>query len=297
MNIKKILVPTDFSEASTDVIAAAIKLAGHWGVDEVVVMHVVTLHEYDPHSPEQHFPDVDEIKKQAAAKMMSHLIQRFKTSKISLQCVETRAVAPGAEIVKYAAEQSIDMILMATHGRRGFSHLLLGSVADEVVRTAACPVLIVKQPDVELDHLERVLVPIDFSDSSEKLVNLAAEITGQFSHATLQLLHVVEEPVYPSFYMDGAVMMNDWVEEVEQRAKKRMETLVTNLPAKCEVKTYVERGRVASTICDFAISNKSQLIIMPTHGLTGLRRMLLGSVTEEVVRYAECSILTWRGFE
>jgi nucleotide-binding universal stress UspA family protein len=144
--VKRILVPTDFSETADQALAYAKDLAPKLGAS----LHLVHVYR-DPYAvaacaPEVYAPVPAEVRERAVEEVRERLFerldnteeQRFRGSRNIVRGL----IAP--QIVDYAAANDIDMIVMGTHGRRGVAHLLLGSVAEHVVRTAACPVLTVR---------------------------------------------------------------------------------------------------------------------------------------------------------
>ena len=147
MTLKQILLPTDFSDTADHSLGYAREMAERFGA-EVHVLHVVA--DQTPHDWEVG----------AAALVVSDLRKRWtsdaerRLADISLDGIETvRAIRVGhpfVEILQYATDNAIDMIVMGTHGRGPVQHLLLGSVAEKVVRKAPCPVLTVRQPGHKL---------------------------------------------------------------------------------------------------------------------------------------------------
>lgn len=146
MTLKRILLPTDFSDTAQHALGYAREMAERFGA-EVHVLHVVA-------DPTPHEWAVG-----AATLVVSDLLKTWEADAerhlgaISLDGIETvRAIRVGHaffEILQYATDNAIDMIVMGTHGRGPVKHLLLGSVAEKVVRKAPCPVLTVRQPGHE----------------------------------------------------------------------------------------------------------------------------------------------------
>lgn len=148
LTVARILVPTDFSETADAALQYAKVLAGQLGAS-LHLLHVFSNpYEVAAYAPDVYAPlppsmrerAIDEAKECLETRLNSEDEERFHG---------TRAIVSGLtapQIVKYADENAIDLIVMGTHGRRGVAHLLLGSVAEHVVRTAACPVLTVRAP-------------------------------------------------------------------------------------------------------------------------------------------------------
>ncbi len=132
-------------------------------------------------------------------------------------------------------------------------------------------------------NIKHILVPIDFSDSNQTL-NQYASALAESTNARITYLHVSQPDVpYGSYtYID-----------VEQETAKDQEQLALIQPARSGIVAahVVETGAPADQIVEFAKQNGVDLIVMGTHGRTGLRRALMGSVAESVVRHAECPVL------
>ena len=146
--ITRILVPTDFSETSDAALRYARTLAETFGAS----IHLIHAFE-DPYAAGALAPEVygavpQELRDSALQLANTHLEQRLPPADRERFRGTTAVVMglPAAAIVKYAKENGVDLIVMGTHGRGGVAHLLLGSVAEKVVRTAPCPVLSVREP-------------------------------------------------------------------------------------------------------------------------------------------------------
>ena len=143
--------------------------------------------------------------------------------------------------------------------------------------------------------MNRILVPIDFSDDARKALVYALSI-AQVHHAQIDVLHVLEEPAFPSFYGAGALMLYGEKPDLVADAREALHSLITSIqPENTKITSHVEKGHAADGIVAFAANNQIDLIIIPTHGLTGLRHVLLGSVAERVVREASCPVLVFKG--
>lgn len=144
MKVKRILAPVDFSEVSQQSLDAAASLASQLGAS------VVILHAVEPvyfagtmFGPEINVPHLVEEQRRAAKSAMETMLARMKKKEVpAIGLVETGI--PQDVVLKVAADKKCDMIVMGTHGRSGVTHLLLGSVAEKIVRSATCPVLTVR---------------------------------------------------------------------------------------------------------------------------------------------------------
>jgi nucleotide-binding universal stress UspA family protein len=148
LQLKRILVPTDFSESSERALKYAIRLGRPYKA-EIVVLHVFHLKEYLALLSQRE--DVDsgtanqvlEASKNGASEKLEDLIRRMDDKEVALVPILLIGV-PFEEIVRYAAEHRIDLIVMPTHGRTGLAHFLLGSTAERVISHSDCPVVVIR---------------------------------------------------------------------------------------------------------------------------------------------------------
>jgi universal stress protein A len=148
MQIKTILCPIDFSEISANALEYAVFLASHHHA-ELLILHVVEqLHEFEHYQVLVLTPqELAEKMEEQAYEELNRLTEQIKKA-IKVETV-VRQGKPFVEIIKEAREKDMDLIVMASHGRTGVSHMLMGSVAEKVVRKAHCPVLIVRTEDTQ----------------------------------------------------------------------------------------------------------------------------------------------------
>jgi nucleotide-binding universal stress UspA family protein len=196
-----------------------------------------------------------------------------------------------AEILHTARQESCDLIVMGTHGRGGISRLLLGSVAEDVLRQSLCPVLAVKPPGLQNLRSEAatpagsgaaaaslfpvILHPTDFSDLSRHAFDVACALTRRGGRVIV--LHVVESVRVASEGYDEAL-------------DERLRRFLPDDPS-IRVEFQLCEGDPAEEILRMASTTRCDLIAVGTHGRTGLDRLLLGSVAEAVLRRATCPAL------
>jgi nucleotide-binding universal stress UspA family protein len=192
----RILVPTDFSAPSDAALAYARVLAGTFGPS----LHL--LHVLDNVFLRAVLADPRDQETAALGQLRDRLTAEDRTRLHALPVVE-RSDEPADEIVSYARTRDIDLIVMGTHGRGGMAHLLMGSVAEKVVRGAPCPVVTLHAapPAPRKGHrsLTRILVPTDFSPPSDAALASARLLAGRFG-ASLHLLHVLEDATTPGSF-------------------------------------------------------------------------------------------------
>jgi len=300
MRIKKILYTTDFSECSDCVLPHAVYLVNKYNA-ELHILHAIVLHADNPHKPEYHFPDIDELLlllKKNASKMMSSELINNDIKNVKVKKIQKRGISPAQVILEYCLKNEIDLIVMGTHGRRGIRHLFLGSVTEEVVRLAECPVLTIRESTnlKPAASIKNILVPVDFSDHSKTALEHALKIAPVYN-ARLQLLHVIEESIHPSFYAAGIKSVFEVDSQLLMKSKLAVKQMLNSIGGsdnKADI--CVTEGRPYSEIIKFAEQNLSDLIIIATHGLTGIEHLLLGSESEKVVRMSTCPVLTVKSF-
>jgi nucleotide-binding universal stress UspA family protein len=208
-----------------------------------------------------------------------------------------RGGRPHQEIVQLAREIDADLITLSTRGHSGLKHLLLGSTAERVVRSAPCPVLVARKrkqrskASREEFAIRTVLVPTDFSQCSLAGTEYAAFLARKLN-ATLRLFHAMYPYTNYVFVDRAGVRLSGLAEAMEETARQEMDALkkmdfLRGLP----VQTEILPGAAVDEICAAAGDPEVDLIITSTHGRTGLKHALIGSVAEHVVRYAEAPAL------
>ena len=143
-------------------------------------------------------------------------------------------------------------------------------------------------------EMKKILVPIDFSDCSLHAMGLALSFAEHF-HGRVVLLHVVEPTMYPENHTGLSAAFDEANQSLVNSAREQLEALARKHVTSAPVETLVRIGHAHSEITDTANALGSNIIIIATHGYTGLKHVLLGSTAEKVVRNAHCPVLTVRG--
>jgi nucleotide-binding universal stress UspA family protein len=298
IEFKQIICPVDFSESSVRALAYAAAFAG-WYDAQLTGLHVVPTFE-----PMQVRGDLAEPVRVVTPMPREQVVEEMSRS-LNLAALSSRTTPiaesgdPQATIIDQALSKKADLIVMGTHGRRGFKRLLLGSVAEAVLREAPCPVLTVPphaSANVpEAVAFKRILCPIDFSPSALQGLGFALDLARQ-ADGRVTLLHVVEwltelEP-RASLHFNVPEYRRYMVEDAQERLR--------NLVAE-ESRTWVEIGdvvmfgRAYREILRAAEARPADLIVMGAQGRGGIGLALFGSTTQQVVRGAICPVMTVRG--
>ena len=289
---RNILAATDFSETAERAAALAGILALRFSAD-LSLLHVVVLDEYS-NLDEGGRDQLEQLQATSEERRRELLEKSSGNHDVSVTPILVRGIDPDEVIVETASDLGCDLIVMGTHGRRGLSHLFLGSVAERVVRTSPAPVLTMRPGAVvEPDGITRILVPYDFSDASAEALRQAAAWADALD-AEITLLHVVEPVVYPEFYSVD-ILPDNLIMRLTTRSEEALDKAAAELLDGRGCTTLVEVGRAADTIVNLADPEQFDLVVMATRGLSGLEHILLGSVAESVLRRCKVPMLTIPG--
>lgn len=288
IHIDRILFPTDGSECAEQAGRHALHLADHFDA----TLHVIRVEEQ-----EVELADVVEV---TEADVLTDLHgtsgaeSSLAEARIQERTVGYPSVAGG--ILTYAVEHDADLVVLGTHGRRGLRRLVLGSVAEEVVRKAPCPVVTVGRRGVAPDALggSTMLVPVDFSDHRFRLLAHARELAPVYG-MDVRVVHVVEVKGVPDAYG-----LYDSPPDPGKPAERAQEVLDGELDSLRDlgitVSIDVRSGHPADEVLTAAEDSEAAFLMIATHGRTGLERMLMGSVAEKVIRQAPCPVYTVKSF-
>jgi nucleotide-binding universal stress UspA family protein len=294
VEIKSVLCPVDFSDFSRHALAHAIVLARWYGA------RLTVFHAY-PHPVEPPpvlyggFPGMlplDSLPRMTASPRQVHDdaiadVKRFCDA-TGTQGLDVRYEArPGsivANILEEAATLNADLIVLGTHGRSGFGHLVIGSVAEHVLRKASCavltvPPLVAQPPGDPLVIFKRILCPVDFSEASLKALAYGLSLAKE-ADAELVMLHVVEDT--PGYLRPGA--------------HGTIARMTAMMPADartwCSPDVLLGAGKPFQEILRTATERDIHVIVMGVHRRNLVDLMFTGSTTYQVIRAAACPVLT-----
>ncbi|CAN5893969.1 universal stress protein [soil metagenome] len=291
MAFRKILCPIDFSTGSQHALRLAVALCRS-SPATLVISHAWSVPDLAFAAGPFVMPAnvIDDLIKADEAQLAI-----ARTEAISLGATEVSTLllegSPADRIVAALQEdQGFDLVVVGTHGESGLRRVLLGSVAEHVVRHAPCSVLVAHER-LEDAPFRTVLCPVDFSDSARDATRIAAELTEP-GGSGIQLLHAVG---VPAAYRRNAAM-TDAIGEIDRTATRVLESWAEKVreTARATVTAQTRMGRAGPEIMAELSTAIYDLVITGTHSRTGIKRALFGSVAEKLVRHAWCSVLVAR---
>jgi nucleotide-binding universal stress UspA family protein len=298
--IRRILCPLDFSRFSHHALEQAVELAREFGA-EISAVHVFEVAPVLDHVPAG-VMTLEPVRLPAAERAALTAELRDFTSEVEAGGVILQTVIaegdPVATIVRRATDWPADLIVMGTHGRSGFERLLLGSVAEKVLRKAPCPVLTVPRrvmaPTKALTF-GRILCAVDFSPASLRALDYAASLTTSAGWG-VSVLNVVELFAEGGGMRDEAALDTpDFRAQLVRSARARLEAAIpATVRARSPIELRVTMGKAYKEILRVAAEEPCGLIVLGVQGRTTADLLLFGSTTQHVVRQAACPVLTVR---
>jgi nucleotide-binding universal stress UspA family protein len=277
-------------------IAVSLKL------EQLTLLHVIPPEEKNPVALHKGYIE-------RAAETVGSLcrdVQHTKHAEVCTEKIQPRGVLatghPAEEILRYAEDNDVDLILMATHGRTGIQRWTMGSIADKVLRASKVPVWLVRPglpQEIAHDHLptRKILVPLDGSELAASVLPHAEAVAKQSDAGLIEvILLAVCDPTMPATYYAPAPY--NWDEQVKSW-KRRDEQYLAKIEKRLRdsglnVRSEVLIGKPAEAIVEYASENRVSLIVMSTHGRSGPGRWVFGSVTEKVLHGVATPILLVR---
>jgi len=286
VHLKNILFTTDFSAAAAAALPYAGALAKRFGA-RLLALHVRTP-VINPMTPPEGWPALE----RAAAEEER---ERKESLRNALPGMETTVLIEEGDIGMHlpatVKKEHIDLIVLGTRGRTGVGKLMLGSGAEEILRTAECPVLTVgpQAPGIpKYGEFTRILYATSFGCENPAAAAYAISLAQEFQ-AELTLLHVLPEPQVGEFVVP---------QDLLDASKRRLAHLMPpEAEMWCVPEVCVERGEVAEKILDVAKRKNAELIVLGIHqpaGVPGAATHLPIATAHKVVSHAHCPVLTVR---
>src|SRR5215467_5486165 len=293
---KHILCPVDFSDASRHALHHAIAIAG-WFESHVTGLHVTRPgFAFEPPIlfAERGGLKALRVDRDQLLARLNDWMQPATVARIPWTA-HVEEGAPAQCVLEFARSLPADLIVMGTHGRSGFEHLMLGSVAEKVLRNASCPVMTVPPRAATAARLpfRRLLCPVDFSEASIEALHVAFPLAEE-ADAELTILNVVDWPDDETFLVE-AFESPDMRRQLEKQTAERIDALI---PEEARIwsrpSAKVAIGTAHREIVAAAVEMDADLIVIGVHGRRRLDVTLFGSTTNQVVRRAPCPVLTIR---
>jgi len=299
LNVQNIVVPIDFSKMSVQSIHVAKRLAQRFSasIHLAHVRHLNYATDFVAPAPPIipfSFMTYEQVEEQTALKELKKVASECGVS--SATCDVLSGAPPFDEICRLAQTVPADLVVMPTHGRTGLKHVFLGSTAERIVQHSSCPVLITRGSALHANNgsrfrIKTILVPVDFSKCSREGLRHAIAFANEFG-AKIILLHATYLGYI--YAAEGTALYDipGLQKAARKTAERKMRELVRSVNfGAVKFATVFTDGSPVIDICSFAKDYGVDLIITATHGFTGFTHVLIGSIAEQVVRHAPCSVL------
>jgi nucleotide-binding universal stress UspA family protein len=300
LDIKRILCPIDFSEFSGRALEHAVAIA-RWYDAPITVLHVVDVRCETPVGAAlapviAPAALISPARAQVAAELQ-RLVAAATAPGVRIETL-VRDGRPDTAILELADALPADVLVMGTHGRSGFDHLVMGSVTEKVLRKATCPVLSLppgSRDDVRGSvALKSILCPVDFSESSMRALQCAVSLAEE-ADAHLTVLHVARPLASHDTMVYAPLSLPDAQAQYERHLRHRLGDFVPGAArVYCTIEEQVTSGKPWREILRVAEDQDAELIVIGVRGRTSTDVMLFGSTTHHVVRQATCPVLSIR---
>jgi nucleotide-binding universal stress UspA family protein len=299
LTVQNILVPIDFSKMSLRAIQIAMQLARRFTAS----IHLAHVRQFNyaadfvtPAPPAVPFTmmSYDQDGDRTALKQLRKVGSEFGVPPAN--CHVLNGAPPFDEICRLAQIMPADLIVMPTHGRTGLKHVFLGSTAERIVQHSPCPVLVTRgsalRPEGAMRYsIKTILVPVDFSSCSREGVRYAIAFAKQFG-AKITLVHATYLGYIYSSEGTAIYDIPRMQKAARKSAERKMRELVRSVKfGSVKFEAAFTEGSPVIDICASAKDHDFDLIITSTHGFTGFKHVLIGSIAEQIVRHAPCSVL------
>jgi nucleotide-binding universal stress UspA family protein len=291
--IHRVLYATDLSPASEPAWHEARRLGRLLGA-EVVLLHVVApppILPVEAYIPPQVYEDLLASARRDAEQRFDALLGSIAGSGLKVR-IRLEDGRPAQRILEVATQEAADLLVVGTHGRQGLERFVLGSVADRMVRQATCPVLTVRSAPGggAGGEIRRICYATDFSPTARAAWPWVVALAGA-TGAQVDLVHVTFQPVADRHMSAETIgRMADLLREQGRVEAERF--LEKSTLARERVQVHLPQGAPGEQIIHRAREQAADLVVMGTHGWSGVARWMLGSVAHHVIQAAPCPVLT-----
>ena len=298
--LRKLMLPIDFSEASYTASLWALKWGHMLGAKEVHLIHVLVFNPaaslYQASLSKE---DVYRLKEEVPATFRENWASLKREAsalgyQVRTDILQATSVVP--PLNKYAEDHEIDLMVLNTHGRSGFKAQVLGSVARDLLHTAPCPVMITRVPNhtlVSVQPIEKILVPIDYSDRAKEATRLAREIAFR-AQAEITAFHVAE------MGHDPLSNHSEWERDYDQSHPLHLQTpkltafLHEAAGARVISHTAPLYGEPIQATLSYLAHFPHDLIVIGTHENPPQEFAFNKSITERLVNLSPCPVMSFR---
>lgn len=275
-----VVVPTDFSEGSQRALERALRLPLAPKA-KLTVLHVVP-DDIPGKLRGQAIAEAERSIEKLIARVHALALERgVSPRQFVADVVEGKAAT---QILKRAHSAEADLVCIGRHGRRPVADLFMGSTARRVVKQGDVPVLLVQRPSQE--PWRHALVAVDLTAASPKVLRAAEPLVADVEQ--VELFHASAVPFEDYVAMTGELTSN-YRESFRKEALKQLKALASKWPVKAELRVATGDARIL--VLDEARERETALLVLGTHGVKGLKRVLMGSVAEWVMNHAACDVL------
>lgn len=288
MTANKILCATDFSLPAMEAVHVAARLAVDFDADLEIV--------HSWHVPAAAFSELTypteliQILRDESKAGLEEAVRHARDAGANRVYSKLVSGVPWLAITHEAEAPEYRLVVIGTHGRTGMSRVLLGSVAEKVVRHAPCSVLVVRPGGGNLPFTH-ALAPVDFTQASHDAMMTAAELVRPRGRVTLQ--HSVELPMV--WAREAPPLM--YVTDLEKRSRDHLHQWAEELKRAVDIPAaeviHIERPGT-DILATLDADPTIDIVVMGSHGRTGIKRALMGSVAEKIVRHSRCHVLVAR---
>ena len=284
--IKKIIWATDGSKESEEALNYAVFLAKRFG-SEITGIHVIPMPEKLLYKTE--FQNWTIKVEENIQSKLTLIANELASQGINFQGVVLKG-EPDKEVVGFAHREKADLIAIGNRGLGLIDRILIGSTALRILRESNVPVFAVKKRGEEgTVDIRNILVPLDIYEKVDSALNYAIDLAEAIS-ANISVVYVFKLGAF--FDEIPFSVLEDLINNSSNKLAKRVEEIKLKRGIKLEINTEVIRGISLSTaIVDYAFNKNVDLIVINTHGRKGVKRFILGSVTEKVIQESTCAVL------
>ena len=287
--MKKILVPFDFSKPSYKALDYAFYLAGTSGA-ALGVLHVLKTH-HQLLKNEEHLQAIEDslqAREKEYTEKLEVLVDEGKSRGIKAHCMIFRHASVPEGIIEHVNTGGYELVVMANHGNSNLSSRILGGVSGKILNLSPVPVITLPE-GWEKKSVNKVLVPVDFSEGSRHAAKQAMEAAKEF-HAGLAFLFVIEEDEYPDIFNEFFYFEKKENLLLKNEILHALSDFVGIPPDQADFE--VKAGQPHDEVIGFVSGRSVDMIAVPTTGQYLYDKILIGNTTDRILRTSPCPVMT-----